>query len=195
MNTGYRQEVLNVVLAQLLQERGVIAAPEKVMRISREATRKMPDLVVNFQGLRTIIEGEVGDQQGAHEKAIASASQRVEDGIAHIGVAIVYPAFLRKIDFDGLKEGIATCELEVAIVTESEQTGFIRGDVNYLESALRRTFENLVKENVVAEAVVVLERGIEGFAGVLAAKEGDAWRVASALGIKDLEGAEPGEED
>jgi hypothetical protein len=28
MNTGYRQEVFNVLLAQLLQERGVIAAPE-----------------------------------------------------------------------------------------------------------------------------------------------------------------------
>ena len=40
MNTGYRQEVLNVLLAQLLQERGVIAAPENVIRTSPTSNRK-----------------------------------------------------------------------------------------------------------------------------------------------------------
>ncbi len=32
-----RQEVLNVALAQLLQERGLVAAPEQVLRRMREA--------------------------------------------------------------------------------------------------------------------------------------------------------------
>jgi hypothetical protein len=32
MKVGYRQEVFNVVLAQILQERGVISVPEKVIK-------------------------------------------------------------------------------------------------------------------------------------------------------------------
>ncbi len=195
MNTGYRQEVLNVLLAQLLQERGVIAAPEKVIRSSPTSNRKMPDVVVNFQGLRTIIEGEVDDQMNARDKAIASVTRRVEDGIAHIGVAVIYPSYLRKVEFATLKNSIEACELEVAIVTESEQTGFIKGDVNYLENALRRAFEHLVKEDVVAEAVAALEAGIEQFAGVLAPKAGDVGRVAEALGIKELEDKSQGNDE
>lgn len=186
MNTGYRQEVLNVLLAQLLQERGVIAAPEKVIRGNLTSNRKMPDVIVNFQGLRTIIEGEVNDQVNAHEKAIASVSRRVEDGIAHIGVAVVYPSFLRKVEFSILKNSIETCDLEIAILTESEKTGFIKCDVNYLENALRRAFEHLVEEDVVAKAVVALEAGIEQFASALASKSGDVTRVAEALGIKEI---------
>ena len=96
MNTGYRQEVFNVLLAQLLQDRGVIAAPEKVIGLNPVANRKMPDVIVNFQGLRTIIEGEVDDQINARDKAISSVAHHVEDGIAHIGVAVVYPSYLRK---------------------------------------------------------------------------------------------------
>jgi hypothetical protein len=187
MNTGYRQEVFNVLLAQLLQERGVIAAPESVIRTSPTSNRKMPDVIVNFQGLRTIIEGEVDDQPNARDKALASVGKRVEDGIAHIGVAVIYPAHLRKVVFTALKTSLSDCDLQIAIVTESEKTDFIRGDVNYLENALRRTFENLVKEDVVANAVTALEAGIERFASVLSIRAGDVGRVAEALGIRELE--------
>lgn len=195
MNTGYRQEVFNVLLAQLLQERGVIAAPENVIRSSPTSNRKMPDVIVNFQGLRTIIEGEVDDQPNAREKALASVGKRVEDGIAHIGVAVIYPAYLRKVEFTTLKTTLAACDLQVAIITESGSPDFITGDVNYLENALRRTFEHLVKEDVVANAVKSLEAGIERFASVLSVKEGDVGRVAEALGIRELEEQPEGDDE
>jgi hypothetical protein len=195
MNIGFRQEVLNVLLAQLLQERGVAAAPENVLRISPNSNRRMPDVVVNFQGLRTVIEGEVSDQPNAHEKALSSIRKRVEDGIAYIGAAVVYPASLRLLEFNILKSTLASIELEIAIVTESEQTGFIYGNVNYLESALRHAFEHLVQEDVVAEAVTALEAGIEQFAQVLASKAGDVFRVSEALGIKELEDKSKAEDE
>ncbi len=65
MTDSYRQEVFNVLLAQLLQERGVIAAPENILKAGPERRRKMPDVIVHYQGLRLIIEGEVSDQPGA----------------------------------------------------------------------------------------------------------------------------------
>ncbi len=73
MADGYRQEVLNVLLAQLLQERGVISAPENIIYLGADHKRRMPDVtIVNFQGLRTVIEAEVGGLPDAQNKALLS---------------------------------------------------------------------------------------------------------------------------
>ncbi len=185
MANPQRQEVLNVLLAQLLQERGVVAAPENIIKSVLSGV-KMPDVLVEFNGLRTIIEGEVGDQPDAEAKAIESARQRVAQGIAHIGVALVYPACLRDEEFIYLKSELAHSKLKIAIFTESEDTGFIDGDVGYLENALRHAFDQLVKEDVVAQAVALLDAGIEQFAGVVAAHGADVQRMAEALGIREM---------
>lgn len=83
VKVGYRQEVFNFVLAQILQERGVISVPEKVIKaiLSKQEYRRMPDVMVNFMGLRTVIEGEVSDQPDAKNRALKSAAKQVEDGI------------------------------------------------------------------------------------------------------------------
>ena len=90
-----RQEAVNVVLAQLLAQRGLAAAPEQILSASDHSI-KMPDVLVDFQGLRMAIEAEFegetkGSKREARNKAFAKAETRVADGIAHIGVAIVYP--------------------------------------------------------------------------------------------------------
>jgi len=95
----YRQEVLNVILAQLLEERGIVSAPEEILHTLAEKTRQMPDVLVDFLGLRTAIEGEVDDQPNYAKKALESAQGRVEQGIVHIAVAIVYPCSLREHPF------------------------------------------------------------------------------------------------
>ena len=77
MKHNYRQEVFNVLLAQLLQERGVITAPEDVLKPSPSSKRKMPDVLVDYWGLRIAIEGEVDDQPNYGEKALDSAKKRV----------------------------------------------------------------------------------------------------------------------
>ncbi len=40
MAGGFRQEVLNVVLAQLLRERGVINAPENMLQVGKDVRIK-----------------------------------------------------------------------------------------------------------------------------------------------------------
>src|SRR5690554_3131492 len=138
-----RQEVLNVVLAQLLQERGAVVAPESIVYSGATRTRQMPDVIVNYQGLRTAIEGEI-EATGAKEKAIASASHRVETGIAHIGIGIVYPDALRRVPFADLKDALAQAKLQIAVTTEAGMGDFTVGDVNYLERLLRSTFDQLI---------------------------------------------------
>ncbi len=182
---GYRQEVFNVLLAQLLQERGVVSAPEKIVHVEGQG-RKMPDVIVHFNGLRTAIEGEIGYRANAAELALQSARKRVEQGIAHIGIAVVYPERLRELDFTMLPAELAQCKLEIAVVSESETTGFVTGNVDYLQSALRRTFDHLVQEDVVAQAVAAIEAAVDGFAGAIAAKQGNIRRIAKNLGIREL---------
>ena len=186
MTKGFRQEVLNVVLAQLLQERGVVSAPETVLTAGLKQARRMPDVILDFNGLRIVIEGEVDDQPTAHERAILSARGRVEEGIAHIGVAVVYPSRLRKTTFKKLRSELASSKIDIAIVTESGDTGFIKGDVDNLESALRQAFEQLVKEDVVARAVAELDAEIENFADHMSRKGGIVGRVSQVLGIREL---------
>jgi hypothetical protein len=182
---GYRQEVFNVLLAQVLQECGVVSAPEQILHVKGHG-RKMPDVIVNFRGLRTAIEGEIGYRPNAYQLALQSAQQRVEQGIAHIGIAVVYPEHLGKLDFQTLQTQFAQTEFEIAIVSESETTGFVSGNVNYLHSALRNTFEHLIQEDVVTQAVAAIEAAVDGFAGVIAAKQGIISRIAQNLGIREL---------
>ena len=96
MDTIFREEVFNVILAQILEEHGVISAPERIIKARPGMTRRMPDVLVYFRGLRLIIEGKIEDAPNAEENALNSARKRVEEGLAHIGVGVVYPAFLRK---------------------------------------------------------------------------------------------------
>jgi hypothetical protein len=190
MSNSYRQEVFNVLLAQLLQERGVATAPESIIKLGIEKARRMPDVIVNFHGLRTAIEGEISGQPHAQKKALESARKRVEEGLAHIGIAIVYPKHLCKVAFTRLKSELAKGELSIAILTESGQTGFVAGDVDYLESTLRQTFDQLVREDIVAVAVAELDLGIGQFAECIVENEGSVGRMANILGVRALPGKE-----
>ncbi len=184
VHAGFRQEVFNVLLAQLLCERGIVSAPEDVLA-STEG-RRMPDVLVDFSGLRTAIEGEVADQPKASEKAIASATKRVEQGIAQVGLAVVYPAELRHKPFPDLKSSLGTSSLQVAVATEAGASGFADSSVDGLAGILRGAFDQLVQENAVSEAVAHLEAGIETFASAVSAAPGIVPRLADVLGIREL---------
>lgn len=175
-----RQEVLNVILAQLLQERGAVVAPENIIYSGGSRTRQMPDVIVNYQGLRTAIEGEI-EAPDAKEKAIASASRRVETGIAHIGIGIVYPAALRSVPFSELKNELARAKLQIAVTTEAGTGVFTTGDINYLDRVLRSTFDQLIREDVVAEAVALLDAAVDQFAGATLPHKGIWGRITREL--------------
>jgi len=187
MKTGYRQEVFNVLLAQLLRERGVITAPEEALVATPERKRRIPDVIVTFQGLRLVIEGEVDDQPDAEKRAMLSARMRVVEGISHIGVAVIYPAYLRSVEFKELKPEIQKSSFSIVIITEAGEAGPTKGNLNDLENGLRRAFEKLIEEDVVAQAVAVLEASVEKFAGSVVYKPGVVSRLAKNLGIRKLE--------
>jgi hypothetical protein len=193
----YRQEVLNVLLAQLLQERGQIAAPEEVLRHT-EGSVKLPDVLVDFQGLRLIIEAEIGKSKEKQDRARNKAQERVDQAIAHVGVAVVYPMALQEIkDFNRLKAGLAKANLDFAIITEvtakrvqgefwpspPQQAQFMTGTVADLADSLRRSYEQLVKDETLTKAVSKVEASIEEFVFALRAQPATAERMAQAVGV------------
>ena len=187
MPADFRQEVLNVILAQILQERGVATVPESIITDVLVHRRRMPDVMIDFYGLRTVIEGEVSDRPAAAERALQSARQRVEEGIAHIGMAVVYPSYLRQVEFDQLKSQLNDSQLEVAIFTESGERGFTSGSIDYLTTLLHQTLDQLIQQDVVAQAVAILDAGIDQVNAVVRDTPGFISRAAQILGIR-LEG-------
>ena len=197
-----RQEVLNVILAQLLQERGLIAAPEQIIRRS-SGGHDMPDVIVDFRGLRLQLECEFSGRKPveAKKKAFEKARDRVEKAIAHIGIAVVYPAALKTVSFDLAKETLANSTLEYSIVTEAILLApgdqlhlfasrpapvFTRGRVDDLGDALRRCYEELVRDNTLDRAVALLEGRINEFLDALGIQPATAVRMARVLGVEDL---------
>lgn len=184
----YREEVLNVYLAELLSDRGIVSVAESIMTQGRSGSRKLPDVVVEFFGLRVMLEGKVGGFPQAKERALIAARDRIKQGIAQMGVAIVYPPELREVS--DVKSALAHCDFEIAVVTESKEIDYSKGGINYLADALKSAFEHLVEEDVVSEAVDVLDAGIDRFSKSIIGKPGVIERLADILDL-----IEPEDED
>jgi hypothetical protein len=186
-SSGYREEVFNVLLALLLHERGVVTAPEQPLRQAIEQRRHIPDVLVVYRGLRTVIEGKVADRGGTVEKALKQARDRVNCGIAHVGIALLYPAAIRKIpSFSELQGFLSSCTFKVAVVSETGETGWTDGGLDYLADVLRGTFEQLVREDAVVKAVDVLNAGIDEFARLVFTSPATVNRAAEILGIREV---------
>lgn len=186
-NSGYREEVFNVLLALLLHERGVVTAPEQSLRQAIEQRRHVPDVLVVYRGLRTVIEGKVADRAGADEKALEQARDRVNSGIAHIGIALLYPAAIRKEQsFGELQKAIAGYSYKIAVCSETGETGWTEGGIDYLGDVLRGAFEQLVREDAVTKAVEALNAGLEQFASTVFVSPTTVKRSAEILGIREL---------
>ena len=74
-------------------------------------------------------------------------------------------------------------KLQVAICSEAGEQGWAEGDINYLGDMLRRTFDQLVREDVVAQAVAALEAGVEVFSHAMSIAPAAIERSAELLGI------------
>jgi len=180
------------LLAQLLDEQGIISAPEQSLKPGATG-RRIPDVLVSFRGLRTAIEGKVDDNPTAREEVQKNARERVEQGIAHIGISVLYPSSLRKVPFTSVKSELNKTRLQIAICSEAGEQGWTVGDANYLGTMLRRTFEQLVEEDVVTQAVSALDAGVEVFAQALNASPTAIERSADLLGIGEPSSKEPDE--
>ena len=95
MAERHREEVLNTVLAACLGSLGAEADPETILKKGRAR----PDVIANVRGLRCALEGKIADAPQARTAVIADARRRIDQGVAHLAIAVVYPAELAHVPF------------------------------------------------------------------------------------------------
>jgi hypothetical protein len=162
----YRQETLNIAFAQILHAEGIALAPESVLRADER--RRLPDIILDYRGLRLMVEGEVDDQLEPEEKAYRAARRRLEEGLAHIAIGVVYPALLRNVPFKKLHRTIHENRLRfVALIPSALEASFVEGKVSDFRDMLERAYDHLLREDEVSEAVAIIESAVEQFAQVV----------------------------
>lgn len=196
----YRQETVNVVLAQVLRDRGLVASPEQVIHHSHGQIR-LPDILVDYHGLRLGLECEFESAGGdAFGKAYRKATQRVEEGIAQIGVAVVYPADIQGTPFETLAAALGEARLTFAIVSEiahpdtqmnlfgvdTIDVPWIHGNVDNLVADIQRSYTELAEESTVDRAVELIESSIGRVVWATDLQPATAQRILSEIGIGDV---------
>jgi len=188
-----------VLLAQLLEERGMIAAPEQILKY-RTGQPKLPDVLVDFRGLRLMIEAEFANVAGARDRAYKKAQERVEQGIAHIGVAVLYPAGLKGEEYEKQKAELARARMQFAVLTEvsitplpqlelfpvSEKAPWFPATVDQLMESLGRCYDQLVKDETLTRAVALVEASIEWFLLAMHSQPASPERLADVVGVGGL---------
>jgi hypothetical protein len=176
----HREEVLNVILATCLSSRGIDADPETILR--RGQTR--PDVIALFRGLRCAIEGKVADTAQSKVAVVTDAKGRIDQGIAHLAIAVVYPADLRSAPFPLLQAQMNAVELEFAVLTDpDERETWHIGGVNQIVAELRRAHDVIVRDDVLQQSVNTLNIGLAEVASALLDNKGACDRLISVLGI------------
>ncbi len=182
-----REEVLNVVLANLLEERGLLSVPETIRRSVRGRKHRLPDVTVaDLWGVRIVIEGRVGRTPGIRRSLLHDSRMRIEEGICPICLSVLYPAELRVVtSMPLLKRTMARESLIVRVISESSDGDWADTTVDGLSEILRRSYELLVSEDVVASAVGELEESIDTASEILVSAQAAAPRLRDLLGIRE----------
>lgn len=145
----------------------------------------MPDLLLPFRGFYLVIEAEVSDQPQAQERAWRKAVERVEQGLAHLALALVYPAELRRLTPNQLTNTLHQIPLRFSLCAPPipDAPDWRTGDLNALTTTLQHAYQTLASEDEVRAAVEYLKQGVNLLAQAIYATQIPDGRLAEPLGI------------
>ena len=116
--------------------------------------------------------------------SLEQVSQRLSNGLAHIGVGVVYPSALRTLDdFGKLKRALRKETLKYFIGAETDKPNWQAGDLNHLLEQLRSTQATLATDDVVSWGVEQLQAGMDGLISVLSANPAACENLAALMGV------------
>ena len=82
---SFREENLNVMLAELLAERGLRALGELILR--RGSRRPEPDVLIELNGVRIVVEGK---RPGAWNDLVRQCEERLDNNVCDLCVMVEY---------------------------------------------------------------------------------------------------------
>ncbi len=175
-----REEVINTYLAKIVSELGVVADAETVL--SRGQHR--PDVLFQLRGLRVVIESKIGDTQGAGENALKDAMERVQNNIAHIAVALVYPNKIATTPTNEIYDKLKVTKLKFCVISEnSTSVEWTSGTPADMMESVRRAQELLAKNVLVEKTASRLSVHLENIAALWKGQSGPCENLAELLGM------------
>ena len=193
----FREEVVNVALAQLLEQRGMLSVPETIRKSIARRTRVLPDIVVaDLLGIRMVIEGRFNSGHNSRESLLRDSRERVEQGISPVCLAVLYPPEQRSAEsLPKLRRNLEMATLEIRVISENSDGNWMEGTVDDIAEALRRSYELLVSEDVVVASVGEIASAIETASALFARTTTLNNRFRKVLGIPDEVEAADGDQD
>jgi hypothetical protein len=182
---NFREEVVNVVLADLLEQRGMLSVPETIRKSIARKTRDLPDIVVaDLLGIRMVIEGRFNSGKPARASLLKDARERVELGISPVCLAVLYPPELRSAEsVPKLRKNLERATLGIRVISENNDGDWADGTVDDIAEALRHSYELLVSEDVVVSSVAEIASAIEIASGLFSGSKALEERFRIVLGI------------
>lgn len=192
----FREEVLNVILAELLQARGIVSLPETVRRLISRG-RRLPDITIaDLFGVPIVVEGRIDGAPGVAASLVDLTRSRIEEGISPIALAVLYPAGLQEAhSLPALRRSMARATLRVSVFSEHTDGEWATATVDGLAEIVRTAYELLVSDDVVTTAVDELSAAIDAASEIIAASPAAAPRLRHLLGIPEDTRPGAGEED
>ena len=155
----FKEEVINVLLAELLIDYGLHAEPETIRQ------QKAPDVFIPMEGVKINLEGRFVNNP-AIKTLRDDVKERIEQGIAEIGVAVNYPEDLREAaGVVELKGKLRNILLDTTIIY-SASSGMEMIGVGGLKSqrlaeTIQNTFSLIIRNDIVKQEVQEIQKVIE----------------------------------
>jgi hypothetical protein len=170
-----REENLNVILAELLTERGLKALGEVILR--KRGGRPEPDVLIELNGVRIVIEGK---KLGMWDALVAQCEERLDNNVCDLCVMVEYADVkLRKLVPNQLdvKDALLKGRFNIGFLSYVDRAGLDKWmaaapkpekylDVSFddLLTYLMSTYSRVVKEDVVGPVIKRMNEVLDEFA-------------------------------
>ncbi|MDW8023649.1 MAG: hypothetical protein RMJ15_07945 [Nitrososphaerota archaeon] len=191
------EENLNVLLAELLAERGLKALGEVVLR--RKGGRPEPDVLIELNGVRIVVEGK---KPGMWDALVEQCAKRLDDNVCDLCVMVEYADIkLRKLVPNQLdvKEALLRGRFNVGFLSYVDRAGLERWtgvaskpekyvDVSFDEllTYLMRVYGRVVREDVIGPVIKKMNEVLDEFAKKVSTLV-DAERLKEVLELKETD--------
>jgi len=155
----YRQEVINVRIADLLKRAGFKEIAAEVITQSGS-----PDIMINVSGVRVVLEGWFERSPVGFLKE--KCKKRIEDGICDVAIGLFYPETLKEAENDEeLLNKIEQSNYETFVFYPSTkgvvEQALGRAKLEQIAENINYLYAQIVKTDLLREVVVKVEKAIQ----------------------------------
>jgi len=193
-----REESLNVILAELLTERGLKALGEVILR--KRGRRPEPDVLIELNGVRIIIEGK---KPGMWGSLVEQCEKRLDDNVCDLCVMVEYADIklntLMPSQLD-VKNALLRGKFNVGFLSYVDRIGLDKwlGITRKLEKYAGVSFDDLltylmsaysrvVKEDIISPVIERMSEVLDEFAERVST-EVNVERLKEVLELKEMRG-------